>query len=134
MSPRADDHLDIVARLRGAAELLLAHRFQGLVLRRLDRLRGAPRSLGRAGDARYAAFARGFVRGWATRAGPYREMDNTAPGLVMTRLAAGDPHVLDAARELAAHLRTRPVVDGVFASFSGGAVAGTVRRVRVERR
>ena len=39
------------------------------------------------GDERYAAFARGLVRGWATRRHPFVRLDCTAPGKAMVELA-----------------------------------------------
>jgi len=51
------------------------------------------------GDPRYLGFAHGFFRAWAARAEPYREIDNTAPGLAMVLTAerTGDSRLLQAA-------------------------------------
>ncbi|MCC6315626.1 MAG: glycoside hydrolase family 88 protein [Thermomicrobiales bacterium] len=71
------------------------------------------------GDSRYAAFAHGFFRAWATRAEPYRPLDCTAPGLAMTLGAeqTGDARLLDAAARLADYLAGRRLVGGVFATW-----------------
>jgi len=70
-------------------------------------------------DPRYGAYAHGFLRGWATRAEPYREMDNTVPGRALCRIAeaTSDPLLLAAGERLAAHLLARPTIGGVFVSF-----------------
>jgi unsaturated rhamnogalacturonyl hydrolase len=66
-------------------------------------------------DPRYAAFARGFFRGWAARDRPYRAYDNTAPGHVLCRIAADrdDRELRDAAIRLGEHLAGRRQIDGV---------------------
>jgi unsaturated rhamnogalacturonyl hydrolase len=71
------------------------------------------------GDDRWIHFARGFVRGWATRAQPYVRLDCTAPGLAMVQIyrATQDPLVLEGAVGLAHYLMARPRIDGVFATW-----------------
>ena len=71
------------------------------------------------GDPRYAAFAYGFMRAWAARAEPYRELDNTAPGhaLCLAYERTGDELLLDAATGLARFLMARPTVAGVYTAF-----------------
>lgn len=71
------------------------------------------------GDRRYEAFAHGWVRAWATRARPYRRLDCTAPGAAMVALArrTGDARVTEAAIGLAAYLRARPTLEGVFLTW-----------------
>lgn len=71
------------------------------------------------GDPRYAAFAHGWMRSWATRAKPYRRMDCTAPGLTMVAAAErfADGRLLAATAELADYLVGRPRLDGVFATW-----------------
>ena len=71
------------------------------------------------GDPRYGAFAHGFMRAWATRARPYRELDNTAPGHAICRVCEQerDLTLLEAARQLARYLVQRPTVAGVYAAF-----------------
>jgi unsaturated rhamnogalacturonyl hydrolase len=70
-------------------------------------------------DPRYAAFAHGWMRSWATRATPYRRLDCTAPGLAMVRAAErfGDGRLLSAATSLADYLLERPRLGGVFATW-----------------
>jgi unsaturated rhamnogalacturonyl hydrolase len=72
-----------------------------------------------SGDPRYAAFAHGFFRAWASRAEPYQPLDNTAPGLAMVLSAEqnGDGRLLEAAARLADHLSQRRTVRGVFATW-----------------
>ncbi len=70
-------------------------------------------------DQRYLGFAYGFMRAWAARATPYRELDNTAPGhaicVVCERTA--DKLLRDAALGLARFLMQRSKIDGVYTSF-----------------
>ncbi len=71
------------------------------------------------GDPRYAAFAHGYFRAWATRAAPYRELDNTAPGLAIVEVAerTGDGRLLEAAIRLAEFLASRRVVRGAYVAW-----------------
>jgi unsaturated rhamnogalacturonyl hydrolase len=71
------------------------------------------------GDGRYAAFAHGVFVAWAARRRPFRPLDNTAPGHAICVVAerTGDDRVLDAARELADHLRSRPLAGGAYRTF-----------------
>lgn len=71
------------------------------------------------GDPRFASFAHGFFRAWASRAEPYRPLDHTAPGLAMVRCAeqTGDARLLDAAARLADHLTERRLLEGVYATW-----------------
>ena len=71
------------------------------------------------GSAEHAAFARGFVLGWASRVHDYRPLDCTAAGHAMVGLAqrAGDQRMLDAARSLAQYLVTRRKMSGVYATW-----------------
>jgi unsaturated rhamnogalacturonyl hydrolase len=59
------------------------------------------------------------MRAWATRATPYRELDNTAPGHAMCAVCerTGDKLLRDAAVELARFLTQRSKLAGVYASF-----------------
>lgn len=70
-------------------------------------------------DLSYAGYVHGFLRAWATRAEPYRESDNTAPGHVMCLVyeRTGDALVLDAALRLTQFLRSRRRVGGIFTTF-----------------
>lgn len=71
------------------------------------------------GDPRYAAFAHGWMRSWATRAQPYRRLDCTAPGLAMVHAADlfDDGRLRTAAAQLADYLLTRPRIRGVFSTW-----------------
>lgn len=72
-----------------------------------------------SGDPRYAAFAHGFFRAWASRAEPFQPLDNTAPGLAMVLCAEqnGDGRLMEMAARLADHLARRRTVRGVFATW-----------------
>lgn len=107
--------------LRRAADLLVGHRFQGWFYGDSVGFEGLLAASELLGDGRWEGFAHGFLRGWATRAAPYREMDNTVPGRALCLLVErhGDALLLEAGRELAHHLRMRPVLgDGAFVSFA----------------
>lgn len=71
------------------------------------------------GDPRYAAFAHGFFRAWASRAEPFQPLDNTAPGLAMVLSAerTGDSRLLEMAARLADHLTQRRTLRGVYATW-----------------
>jgi unsaturated rhamnogalacturonyl hydrolase len=71
------------------------------------------------GNPRYHGFAHGFMRAWATRASPYRELDNTVPGHAMCLVCeqTGDRHLLAAAQQLVRFLTQRRMVAGVYAAF-----------------
>jgi unsaturated rhamnogalacturonyl hydrolase len=71
------------------------------------------------GAPRYAAFAHGYFRAWASRAEPYRPLDHTAPGLAMVLCAeqTGDARLLEAAAGLADHLSQRRTLRGVYATW-----------------
>ncbi len=70
-------------------------------------------------DPKYAAFAHGWMRSWASRAEPYRRLDCTAPGLAMVHASTrfDDGLLLTSATGLADYLLTRPRVEGVFATW-----------------
>ncbi len=70
-------------------------------------------------DQRYFGFAHGFMRAWAARATPYRELDNTAPGHAICAVCelTGDELLRDAAVELARFLTQRSKLAGVYTSF-----------------
>ena len=59
------------------------------------------------------------MRGWATRRHPFVRLDCTAPGKAMVELARrwDDAIILEAAIDLAAYLRGRPELDGVYATW-----------------
>lgn len=70
-------------------------------------------------DERYAAFARGWVRAWASRAEPFRRLDCTAPGRAIVRLASrfDDGRLIEVAVRLADYLRSRPTLDSVYLTW-----------------
>jgi unsaturated rhamnogalacturonyl hydrolase len=71
------------------------------------------------GNPLYGAFAHGFMRAWAARAAPYRELDNTAPGHAMCLIfgQTGDQLLLTAAEQLARFLMERQTIAGVYTAF-----------------
>jgi unsaturated rhamnogalacturonyl hydrolase len=71
------------------------------------------------GEERYAAFAHGFLRGWATRDRPHRPDDNTAPGHLACEIAlrTGDGELRAALIRLALHLAARRRIGGVTITF-----------------
>ncbi len=71
------------------------------------------------GDDRWSAFAHGWARAWASRAAPYRELDCTAPGWAIVRLAGrwDDPYLLEAAAGLADFLVARPTIRGLYRTW-----------------
>lgn len=70
-------------------------------------------------DPSCAAFARGFVRGWAARRETFRPLDCTAAGQAMVRIAAetGDSAILSTAAALAQYLTGRREIRGVYATW-----------------
>jgi unsaturated rhamnogalacturonyl hydrolase len=70
-------------------------------------------------DETYSAFVHGFIRAWAARAEPHRELDNTVAGhaLCLVYERTGDRLLLDAAQRLAEFLTLRRRLAGVYASF-----------------
>lgn len=78
-----------------------------------EAMEAASRALG---DGRWLAFARGFIREWATHRHPFVRTDCTAPGLAMVDIyrATGDARILEAALDLARYLASRPALDGVY--------------------
>ena len=71
------------------------------------------------GDERWARFAQGYGRAWATRAKPYVRLDCTVPGRALVGLSVcyNDSQLLAALRGLADYLVTRPLMDGVYATW-----------------
>jgi unsaturated rhamnogalacturonyl hydrolase len=72
-----------------------------------------------SGEQRWASFAHGWARAWATRATPYRRLDCTAPGSAIVHLAErfDDPALLRAAIDLAEYLLRRPKLRGVYETW-----------------
>jgi unsaturated rhamnogalacturonyl hydrolase len=71
------------------------------------------------GDERWASFATGYFRSWASQSRDFVELDNTAPGHAMCLCyeRTHDETVLRAAARLADYLLCRRRIAGVFASF-----------------
>ncbi len=111
---------EVEERLRRAADSLVDYPCSGWFYGDSVGFEGLLAASELLGDPRWAAYARGFLRGWATRAVPYREMDNTVPGraLCMVMERHHDEVLRDAATDLATYLCERPTIgDGVFTSF-----------------
>ncbi len=107
-------------RFQRAATLLAGYPYEGWFYGDSVGFEGLIAASELLGDLRWAEFARGFIRGWATRALPYREMDNAVAGRALCILAErhGDGLLLEAAGNLADHLRSRPTTgDGAWVSF-----------------
>ena len=106
-------------RLRRAAERLLAHPFLAWFYGDSIGFEGLLAASELSGDARYADFVHGFLRGWAARDRPYRPDDNTAPGHVLCTVAerSGDAQLIDAAVRLGEHLVARRRIEGVSVTF-----------------
>lgn len=71
------------------------------------------------GDERWARFAQGWGRAWATRSRPFARLDCTAPGRALVGLAVryDDAQLLGACRDLADYLMLRPALDGVYETW-----------------
>lgn len=71
------------------------------------------------GDERWARFAHGWGRAWATRARPFVRLDCTVPGRALVRLAVRyrDRQLLDTLKDLADYLIDRPTNAGVFETW-----------------
>ncbi len=109
-----------VERIRLAADALLTHSFEGWFYGDSIGFEGLLAASDILDDPRWRSFAHGFIRGWATRATPYRESDNTAPGHVMCLLyeRTRDDKVLNAAAGLAGFLASRRRIAGVSVTFA----------------
>jgi len=111
----------LTGRLRAAAEALAGLDFAGWFYGDSIGFEGLLAASDVLGDARYRAYAHGFLRGWATRAEPFRELDNTVPGRALCLI--GETHrdraLLEAGERLASYLLRRPTIGGgVHPSFS----------------
>lgn len=71
------------------------------------------------GDERWARFAQGWGRAWATRSRPFARLDCTAPGRALVGLAVryDDAQLLGTCRDLADYLMLRPTLDGVYETW-----------------
>ncbi len=114
-----DEHTRERTRLQRAADRLVAYPFEAWFYGDSIGFEGLLAASELLGVERYAAFARGFLRGWAARDRPYRPDDNTAPGHVLCIVAeqTGDRLLRDAAVRLAEHLAGRRRVESVSVTF-----------------
>jgi unsaturated rhamnogalacturonyl hydrolase len=73
----------------------------------------------RLGDERWARFAHGWGRAWATRSRPFARLDCTVPGRALALLGEryGDPQLLETLTALAGYLRERRTLDGVLETW-----------------
>ena len=71
-------------------------------------------------DTGYLQFARGFARGWLASKQEFGPLDCTAPGAALCEIAArtDDAALVDALVALAAYLTDRPVLAGVYQTWS----------------
>jgi len=106
-------------RLRAAADLLLGYGYTCWFYGDSIGFEGLIAASDLLDDPRYAGFAHGFLRAWATRTEPWGEYANTAPGHALCTLheRTGDGLLIEAAVKLAAHLRERRRSAGVHITF-----------------
>lgn len=108
-------------RLVRAAGLLARYPFQGWFYGDSIGFEGLVAAADLFEDERWSELARGFILGWATRARPYREMDNTFAGRALCILSerSGDDRLLQVGQDLAEHLRLRRTIGaGAWISFA----------------
>jgi unsaturated rhamnogalacturonyl hydrolase len=112
-SPRA------ASLLAGVAEVLMAYPFACWHYGDSVGFEGLLAAGELLGEPRFPAFARGFMRAWAARAEPYRELDNTVAGhaLCLVYEQTGEESLLEAAERLATFLTGRRTLAGVYAAF-----------------
>ncbi len=106
-------------RLRLVAERLVRHPYQAWFYGDSIGFEGLLAASELLGDPGYAAFARGFLRGWAAHDVPYRPDDNTAPGHALCAIVeeTGDVELRAAAERLGTYLAARRRVAGVAVTF-----------------
>lgn len=70
-------------------------------------------------DPRWASFAYGYGRAWATRSRPFARLDCTVPGRALVTLAVrhADKQLLDTLVDLADYLMVRPTVRGLYETW-----------------
>lgn len=109
----------VEARLRGAAERLLAYAFKPWFYGDSIGFEGLLAASWLLDDRRYVDFARSFLATWALHDDPRGPDDNTAPGLVLCELAEthGDDALAAAAVRLAEFLAARRDVHGAPITF-----------------
>lgn len=73
----------------------------------------------RLGLERWASFAHGWGRSWATRSRPFARLDCTVPGRALTLIAERrhDDQLVVVLRDLAAFLRRRRTLSGVYETW-----------------
>jgi len=106
-------------RLMRAADLLAAHRFEFWHYGDSIGLEGLLAASALLGDQRYAGWVHGSLKAWMARRTPFQDLDNTAAGHAMCLCFehTEDDAVLVAARDLAAFLMSRPMLEGAYVSF-----------------
>ena len=109
----------VEARLRGAAERLLAYEFRPWFYGDSIGFEGLLAASWLLDDRRYVAFARAFLSKWALHDEPRGPDDNTAPGLVLCELAEtyGESTLAGAAERLGEFLARRRDVLGAPITF-----------------
>ena len=109
----------VEARLRGAAERLLAYEFRPWFYGDSIGFEGLLAASWLLDDRRYVDFARSFLAKWALHDEPRGPDDNTAPGLVLCELAEtyGDGMLAGAAERLGEFLAARRDVCGAPITF-----------------
>ena len=119
MSPAVETARPVTgARLRAAADALVAYPFQVWHYGESVGLEGLLRAAALLEEPRYGAWVQGLVRGWAARRRPFAEIDNTLPGKVLCELAEhGDELLLEAAGDAASYLMSRRTLHGVALPF-----------------
>ncbi|MEX1295496.1 MAG: hypothetical protein AB1Z67_04915, partial [Candidatus Limnocylindrales bacterium] len=109
----------VEARLRAAAERLVAYDFVPWFYGDSIGFEGLVAASWLLGDERYREFVRSFLLAWAVDDGPHGPDDNTAPGLVLCELAEDfdDETLARAAERLARFLDRRRHVAGAPVTF-----------------
>lgn len=89
----------------------------------------------RLGDERWARFAHGWGRAWATRSQPFVRLDCTAPGRALVELSVryNDSQLLDACTALADYLMTRPTLSGVFETWESSPLLAPYSKVKLSK-
>lgn len=76
-------------------------------------------------EPRYAGIPHGLLKGWAARAEPYREMDNTIAGHALCEVfkRTGDASLVEAGAGVVEFLTARRRIGGVFVAFERSPLA-----------
>lgn len=115
----ATEHRDDRALVEGVADALLQLQYKTWDFGDSVAFEALIAASERLGDERWARFAHGWGRAWATRSRPFARLDCTVPGRALALLAEryGDPQLLATLTDLAAYLRERRTLDGVFETW-----------------